>query len=172
MINKIYELFNTLSVTAWIVVIYVIKARWTFDPRIHPLIIGGGIIVLTIGLGALSLFLTKYLGKENLEKCVKVEQADASFLPAYIGYFLVAFTIQNMYQLLVATVMISTFLFLVRWQYFNVTYLFFGYHCYHITTDMNVKVFLICRREIRSPDNVQLKSLRRINNTTYIERGE
>jgi len=172
MLNKIYDFFNTVSVTLWIVVIYVIKEGWTFDARVHPFIVEFGLLIITIGFGALSLFLTKYLGKENLEKCVEVEQADASFLPTYIGYFLVAFGVPDMHQMLVATICISVFLYLVRWQYFNVTYLFFGYHCYHVTTDTHTKLFIICRKEIRTPENLQFQSLRRINNTTYIERGK
>ena len=172
MLNKIYDLLNTISVTAWIIVIYVIKEKWTFAPHVHHLFVGFGLLILTIGLGGLSLFLTKFLGKDNLEKCVEVEQADASSLPAYIGYFLIAFTIPNMYQLFVAMVCISIFLYLVRWQYFNVTYLLFGYHCYHVKTDKNTKLFIICRKEIRTPNNLKFENLRRINNTTYIDRGE
>ena len=171
MLNTIYVLFNTVSVTMWIGVIYAMKEKWTFDPRVHYLFVGIGLLVLTIVFGAISLFLTKFLGKENLEKCFEVEQADASFLPTYIGYFLIAFEVSDLHQLLVATVCISIFLYLVRWQYFNITYLFFGYHCYHVTTDAHTKLFIITRKEIRAPDNLQFGSLRRINNTTYIERG-
>lgn len=170
MLNKLYDLLNAMSVTAWIAVIYVFKEGCKYGGKVHYLITGVILTVATIGAGALSLFLTKFLSEDNLEKCEDVEQADATFLPAYIGYFLVAFSISNIHQLLVATVCLTVFLFLVRWQYFNVTYLFFGYHCYHISTSTHTKVFLICRKEIRTPDHVQFKSLRRISNTTYIER--
>ena len=172
MLNKIYDFFNIVSVTAWIVVIYAIKEKWSFDPRVNFLYAGLGLFVLTIGFGAISLFLTKFLGKENLEKCVEVEQADASFLPSYIGYFLIAFAVSDIHQLLVATVCIFIFLYLVRWQYFNVTYLFFGYHCYHVTTDTHTKLFIITRKEIRTPENLRFQTLHRINNTTFIERGK
>lgn len=106
-----------------------------------------------------------------LEKCIEIEQADATFLPPYVGYFLVAFSVSNTYQMLIAVIFISIFLYFVRWQYFNMTYLFFGYHCYRITTDMHIKIFLISKRELRSAEGVQFKNLYRINNTTYIERG-
>ena len=171
MFNKLYDFFNTVSVTAWIIVIYVIKEKLTFDTRINPLFVALVIVLLTIGAGGLSLFLTRFLSKDNLEKCVEVEQADASFLTAYIGYFLVAFSIQNMHQLLVATICLSIFLYFVRWQYFNFTYLFFGYHCYHVVTDKHIKLFVICQKEIRTSENLRFQNLRRINNTTYIERG-
>lgn len=172
MINKLYDIFNTVSITLWIVVIYAIKECWTFDARVHPSIVGVFAIIMTIGLGGLSLHLTKHLGRENLAKCIVVEQADSTFLSAYLGYFLVAFGVSNVYQLLVASFFISIFLYLAKWQYFNVTYLFFGYHFYHVTTDANVRIFLISREEIRSPENIEFENLRRINNTTYIERGE
>ena len=185
MLNKLYDFLNTISVTAWIVVIYAIKEKWTLNlhfsifkeewminTQIHCFLLGLGLLIFTIALGALSLYLTKFLGKENLEECIEIEQADASFLPVYIGYFLITFSISNVHQLLVAFTFISIFLYLVRWQYFNVTYLLFGYHCYHVKTHKNTKLFIICRKEIRTPDNLRFSCLHRINNTTYIERGK
>lgn len=172
MLNRLYDFLNIVSVTSWVIAIYVIKEKWTFNAKVHPLIVAVLLTIVVVGAGGLSLFLTKFLGKENLEKCVEVELADASFLPTYIGYFLVAFSISDMHQLLVATICISIFLYLVRWQYFNMTYLFFGYHCYHVVTDKHTKIFIICRKEIRTAENLRFKSLRRINNTTYIERGK
>ena len=168
-LGKVYDVFNTISITAWIVVIYLVKEKWTFDARVHHLLVALGLILLTIVLGALSLFLTRYLGKDNIDKCIEVELADASSLPSYLGYFLIAFSVSNIYHLIVATVFISIFLFFMRRQYFNMTYLFFGYHCYHVTTDMYTKIFVICKKEIRTPKNIQFEKLRRINNTTYID---
>jgi len=171
MLNVFYNIFNTLSVTLWIIVIYIIKEQWTFDKNISTFIIGASLIFITFSLGGLSLYLTRFLGKDVLEKCIEIEQADATFLPPYVGYFLVAFSVSNTYQMLIAVIFISIFLYFVRWQYFNMTYLFFGYHCYRITTDMHIKIFLISKRELRSAEGVQFKNLYRINNTTYIERG-
>jgi hypothetical protein len=170
MLNKLYEVLNAISVTAWIVVIYAIKEKWTFDERIPPLAVSVVLTLGMIGVGALSLFLTRFLGKGNLEKCAEVEQADSSFLPSYIGYFLVAFSISNTHQLLVAFVFISIFIFFIRWQTFNVTYIFWKYHCYHVTTEKGTKLFVLCQREIRSTNDCIFQNLRRINNTTYIER--
>ena len=170
MLNKLYGFFNAISVTAWIIVVYVIKEKWTFDTRVHPFFVAFVLVMITVGAGALSLLCAKFLDTDNLEKCIEVEQADASFLTPYIGYFLVAFSIQNMYQLFVATIFITIFLFLVRWQYFNVTYLFFGFHCYHVTTDENTKIFVISRKEIRTSNNLNFDGLYRISNTTFIER--
>lgn len=170
MLNRIYNIFNTVSITLWIVVIYIIKERWTFNENIHFLFVGFGMLLITVLLGALGLYLTNFLGKESLERCIEVEQADASFLPTYIGYFLIAFGVSNLYQMFVATIFITIFLYLVRWQYFNVTYLFFGYHCYHVTTSNHTKLFIISRKEIRTAKSLQFADLRRISNTTYIEK--
>lgn len=170
MLHKLYEFLNIFSVTIWIVIIYLIKEKWTFNESVHHMIVALILIFLTIGIGALSLYLTKFFSEESLSKCIDVELADASSLPSYISYILVAFCVSGIYQLLVATIFISIFLYFVRWHYFNMTYLLFGYHYYHVMTDINTKVFIICKKEIRSPNNLEFKSLRRINNTTYIER--
>ena len=172
MLNILYKFLNTVSVTAWMVVIFVIKERWTFNDCVPAWVVALVLVISTIGSGALSWFLAKFLGKENIGKCRDVEQADSSFLPMYVGYFLVAFSVADMHQLFVAFIFISVFLFLVQWQYFNVTYLIFGYHCYHVTTDAGTKVFVICRKEIRTPNHLKFNNLRRINNTTFIERGK
>ncbi len=52
MLNKIYDIFNTFSITAWIVVIYLIKEKWTFTPEIHHLIVGVCLFLLLVGFGA------------------------------------------------------------------------------------------------------------------------
>lgn len=77
MLNKLYDLFNTVSVTAWIAVVYIIKAEWTFDDRLNPFILASILIAIIIVTSRLSLFLTKFLSEDNLVKCVEVEQADA-----------------------------------------------------------------------------------------------
>ena len=169
MLRRMYDFFNIVSITLWIVFIYILKAKWTFSPKFNTWFIGVLCLLLIVGMGMLSLFLTKFLDSDNLEHCIESEPADASSLSVYIGYFFVAFGVQDMHQLSVAFILISIFLYLVRWQYFNVTYLLFGYHYYYITTDEHVKCFIICRRRIRSATNLKFENLQRINDLTYIE---
>lgn len=172
MLNKLFDIFNIASITMWIPVIYTFKEYCTRDNRVYLFIFGITLLCATIGFGLLSLWLTRFLDKDNLEKCVDIELADASFLPTYIGYFLVAFAVSNICQMFVAMLLIFVFLYLVRLQYFNVTYLVFGYHYYHVTTETHTKVFIICRKELRTTENLRFTNLRRINNTTYIEGGK
>jgi hypothetical protein len=113
--------------------------------------------------------MTRGLSKDNLDECLDIEQADNSFLPSYIGYFLIGLSVDKMLDLIIVWAIISVFLFLVRAQYFNATYLLFGYHYYHITTVKGTKLFLISNKEIRTACNLKLPNLRRINDTSYID---
>ena len=60
MLNVFYNIFNTLSVTLWIIVIYIIKEQWTFDKNISTFIIGASLIFITFSLGGLSLYLRNH----------------------------------------------------------------------------------------------------------------
>jgi len=170
MANKLYNIFNALSITFWIFVVYVAKEQWTFHYNIHFTIIVLGALIIELKLSGLSLFLAKKLSKEiPINKAEAVESADAVFLPIYTGYFLVAFSVSSLYQLVIASTFIFAILILTRWQFFNPAYLIKGYHCYYITTNKKIKILVICKKELRSPDKVNLDHLHRINNTTYID---
>jgi hypothetical protein len=119
-----------------------------------------------------NIFLTKFLSEDILQKCVDIEQADNSFLSSFIGYFVIGLSVNTLRELLLVWTTIAILLFIARYQYFNAIYMLFGYHYYHATTEKGTKIFIICRREIRNSENVSFDSLRRINNTTYIERKE
>ena len=170
MANKLYNLFNALSLTFWLSVIYVAKEQLTFRYNIHFIFTVISTIVVALILGSLSLTLAKYLGKEStIITVAAVESADPTFLPIYTGYFLVAFSVSSLYQLSVASAFVFAILILTQWQFFNPTYLLKGYHCYYITTHNKIKILVMCKKELRSPDKINLNNLRRINNTTYID---
>ena len=109
MANKLYDIFNALSATFWLFVIYVAKDKWTFNDDIHFIFILTGALIIALALGSLSLLLARYLGKESpLATANAVEGADSTFLPIYTGYFLIAFSVSCLYQLAVAYIFIFT----------------------------------------------------------------
>ena len=68
-------------------------------------------------------------------------------------------------------IIVFIFTFLSQTQYFNPIFLLFGYHYYHILTKRGTRVFIIARgKVIRNKNNMQFDNLKRINDTTYIQK--
>jgi len=97
--------------------------------------------------------------------------ADNEFLPVYLGYFFVSLSITNWYTMATIYFLVFIFTYLSQTQYFNPIYLLFGYHYYHILTTQGTRVFVIKKgKVIRNKKNIFFEHLRRINDTTFIER--
>ena len=168
--NFIYKFLLTINATSWMGIIYAIKEEWTIG---HLPAWTFGVILLTIpiGLSAISLLLTKKFGEEKLSDCIEVSLADGEFLPVYLGYFFVSVGVNENLTMLVVFVIVFVFTFLSQTQYFNPIFLLFGYHYYHITTTNGTKIFVIKKGDVaRKAAEISIENLRRINDTTFIER--
>ena len=165
--NLIYKIFLTINATSWVIVIYGIKEEWTmaFLPSWGFCIV---LLFVPIVLSAISIPLTLLLGKDNLETCGELEEADSSFLPTYLGYFFMGLGIDKLQHLIFVYLIIFAFTFVAQIQYFNPMYLLFGYRFYHAETMRGTKVFLIVRKNLRKAMDAKFCNLRRINDITYI----
>ena len=169
--NLIFKLLLTINATSWMFVIYAIKEKWTIKP-ISFWLFHIGLVFMLILLSWVSLFLSKSFGREKLTKCDEFSLADNEFLSVYLGYFFVSLSIADCYTMVVVYFLVFIFTYLSQTQYFNPIYLLFGYHYYHILTDKGTKVFVIKKgKVIRKKEEVDFQNLRRINDTTFIERG-
>ena len=169
-LNLVFKLLLTINATSWMLVIYAIKERltvatvpfWTFHI---------GLILLLILFSWVSLLLSKSFGKESLTMCEEFSLADNEFLPVYLGYFFVSLSVADCYTMASVYFLVFIFTYLSQTQYFNPIYLLFGYHYYHILTPKGTKVFVIKNgKVIRSKEDIDFQNLRRINDTTFIER--
>lgn len=174
MLNVIYQLFLTLNATSLIIVIFLIKEQTIltrldkFPNWISYLIFVAVPVLLT---GA-SLLLTKFLSDDSIEGGIKdLEQANNAYLPSYLGYFFVALSVPYEETLVFIFVLLFMFTFFSQTLYFNPLFLFWGNHFYYVTTDKNVKIFLITKKRIRCTENLSFPKLKRINNFTYIDIG-
>ncbi|WP_242037368.1 hypothetical protein [Tenacibaculum piscium] len=126
-------------------------------------------------LTLLSLPISKRLDKDDLEKIsgksriIEIEQANNSFLPSYLGYFFVALSISNNETLIFVFAILFIFTFFSQTLYFNPLFLLFGYHFYNLTTTNKVKIFLITKKILKAPSTINLPTLNRINNFTFID---
>lgn len=168
--NFIYKLLLTINATSWMGIIYAIKEEWTIG-RIPVWLFGLILLMIPVVLSIISLLLTKKFGKETLSDCVEISLADGEFLPVYLGYFFVSVGVAEDLTMLIVFVIVFIFTFISQTQYFNPILLLFGYHYYHILTKNGTKIFVIKKGNVaRKASELSIENLRRINDTTFIER--
>jgi len=170
-INIIFRLILTLNATSWMVVVFGIKESWTFG-IFKSEIVSIGLLLIPVILSLISIISFTFLSRDQIQNCKECILADNDFLPIYLGYFFIALSINDSKTLCFIYAIIFIFTFLTQTQYFNPIFLLFGYHFYHVITIQGTKVFVIIKgRVIRNTQNIILKELRRINDTTYIGKG-
>lgn len=166
----IYRLVLALNATSWMVVVYVIK---DYEPagNMSDIILALSLLLVPVLVSIFALYLSKWfkISNDTLTSCEEIRLADNEFLPVYLGYFFVALSVPNKFTLVFVYLIVFLFSFLSGTQYFNPLFLLFGYHYYHVKTNMKTNIFLISRGPvIRNPDDVDFEKLRRVNDTTYI----
>lgn len=163
-----------MNSTSLIIVVFLIKAQVKIGllsgyPRWISYII---FICMPVLLTGISLIFTRFLSNDNIEGDIRdLEQANNAFLPSYLGYFFVALSVPYCETLIFTFAILFVFTYFSQTLYFNPLFLLWGYQFYYITTENNVKIFLISKKRIRSTQGLSFSKLKRINNFTYIDRG-
>ena len=166
--NFLFRFLLTLNATLWMIVVYALKAEWTYQP-IPAWGIALLILCLPILLSALSIGISSKLGSDSIHGCSECSLADQEFLPVYLGYFFISLSVPDDITMLFLYIIVFVFTFISQTQYFNPIFLLFGYHYYHVLTPQGTKVFVIARgKVIRNKSYLAFDNLRRINDTTYI----
>lgn len=169
----IYQLFLAFNSTWLIVVVYLIKENYVFNfVEEYSIYFSWSLFILIpIILTALSFLIAYKLSKDQLLKTSinEIELANNNFLPTYLGYFFVSLGVNEIPTLVVVFIMIYIFTYLSQTLYFNPIFLLFGYHFYFIKTNKNIKIFLITRKQLKTPGEIGFEKLRRINNYTFID---
>ncbi|MGJ8523512.1 hypothetical protein R84981_002215 [Carnimonas sp. R-84981] len=121
-----------------------------------------------------SILLSSKLGKDEFKpgEVKIIEYANNSFLPSYLGYFFVALSIENWETLDFVYCVLFVFTLLSQALYFNPLFLLFKFKFYSVTTINGTTIFLISRYDYKKPNKVQIPIAYRINNYTFIERGQ
>ncbi|MCT1398568.1 hypothetical protein M4D81_06055 [Paenibacillus sp. p3-SID867] len=177
----LFRLLLTFNATSLIIVVYLVKEHYLIGEFIPSFSFAYSEIIsyivyagIPLFLTSLSLKLSKYLDSDSIESdghspINEIEQANNAFLPSYLGYFFVALSVSDFTTLGFIYFVLFVFTFLSQALYFNPLYLVFGYQFYNITTDTNVKIFIISKRVIKNPSNLEFLKLKRINNFTFID---
>ena len=168
----VFKLFLTFNATSTMIVVYLIKERY-YLICLDKLPVWVSYIVfllVPVFLTVISLWMDKLLSKDNIEcKLLSVEEANNTFLPSYLGYFFVALGVETPEAMIFVYLIVFVFTYFSQTLYYNPIFLLLGYKFYYITTENNVKLFIISKKEIKSAKETVFPKLRRINNTTFIE---
>jgi len=169
----LYQLFLAFNSTWLIAVVFLVKDKYTFTfiEKYSMYYSWCLFIIIPILLTGLSFYIAKSLPKDNLQRgsIIEIELANNNFLPTYLGYFFVSLGVNDVPTLIIVFFIIYIFTYLSQTLYFNPIFLIFGYHFYFIKTSANIKIFLITKRQLKTPGNDNFNDLRRINNYTFIE---
>ncbi|OQP62912.1 hypothetical protein A3860_26000 [Niastella vici] len=182
MINFIFRLFLTFNATSLILVVFLVKEKKVIN-NISPYLSNFPhwvsyilYFILPVLLTLLSLIVSKFLADDNIEaeegKSVikEVEQANNAYLPSYLGYFFVALSVPQYETLIFVFAILFLFTFLSQTLYFNPLFLVFGYHFYYLTTETNIKIFLITKKNLKDPSKLNFPKLKRVNDFTFIDK--
>lgn len=183
MINFLYRLLLTFNSTSLIIVVFLVKEKTVIDwcPQLSFLPSYISYIVyfsIPVILTYFSLLLSRFLEDDSLEKenniskIVEVEQANNAFLPSYLGYFFVAVSVPYCETLVFVFFILFLFTFFSQTLYFNPLFLLFRYKFYYLTTANRIKIFLITEKSLKSPADIDLPILKRINDFTFIDKGK
>lgn len=185
--NFIYRLLLSVSSTSLLIAIFLVKSKVYITP-LNDVVIENfpflnsllplSLVVyflIPIGLTGMAVFLSKYLGKDEFgnSEIEELEYAGNSFLPSYLGYFFVALSIadNDFFTMAILYIILFLFVFLSKTFYFNPIFLIFGYHFYQVKTQSGLKIFLITKKVLKKPKDIEACEVYRINDFTFIERG-
>lgn len=120
-------------------------------------------------LTAVWLFSARLFSVDNIGNCGDIEEAHNDFLANYLGYVFIGVGVDDSLVLAMVYVIIFVLTFAVQSKCFNPVLLIFGYKYYDVITSEGTKVFVVTRRNLRTPNEVEFDNLRRIKNMSYIE---
>lgn len=170
--HTMFNLLLSLSASAYVVVVFLIKEGITFS-FLPQQLEGISYIIYLMGpvlIAWVCLWFSKHLSVCGMEcQIEEVELASHTFLPSYLGYFFVALSIPNTTTLIYVYALIFAFTHLSQALSFNPLFLLFGYQFYFVTGTDGTKIFLITKQKMKPYQDAELNDLRRINDFTFID---
>ncbi|OJA04983.1 hypothetical protein [Halomonas sp. QHL1] len=183
MINFTFRLLLAFNSTSLLLIIFAVQKGYTLNyffstykilAALPNMVSYLAYFLVPVLLTGVSILLSSKLGKDkfNPGEVKGIEHANNSFLPSYLGYFFVALSVGNWETLVFVYGVLFVFTFLSQALYFNPLFLLYGFEFYNITTRNGAAVFLISRGRYKTPGEVLVNKAFRINNYTFIERGD
>lgn len=172
--NLILRLFMTFSSVSFFIVVYLVQNKIDLLPSLAAQTSQSWAIYLlytTIPflLGGIAVGVCKLLAKSEIKKAISLEASNNDFLANYLAFFFVALSINDATTFWIVLGLTLLFTFFSRVSYFNPVFLIFGFNFFYVHTGENVKVLLISRKKLRSPELFEPTNVRRINDYTFME---
>jgi len=170
--NFTLRLFLTFSSVSFFVIVFLVQNQinpFACQLGCYYWITYIAYILIPFILTFISLGICKLLSKSSLQKVTSIETSNNDFLANYLAFFFVALSIKEMPAFWVVFGMTLMFTFVSRVSYFNPIFLVFGYNFYYVHTNENVKVMIISKKKLKSPNTFEAMTVRRINDYTFIE---
>ena len=172
--NTILRLIMTFSSVSFFLIIFLVHNKIGFAPIISEKCKFSFIIYLLYVsipfiLGFVSIYISGLLLSSEIRKATSIETANNDFLANYLAFFFVALSIDDLTTFWIVLGMTTLFTFFSRVSYFNPVFLVLGFNFYYVHTGENVKIMLISKRKLRSPDEFSSMQVRRINDYTFME---
>lgn len=170
--NFILRLFLTFSSVSFFLIVFLVQNEinpYKTQLGEYAWITYVAYVIIPFLLTFISLGVCKLLAKATIKKVVSLETSNNDFLANYLAFFFVALSIKGMTTFWIVFGMTILFTFVSRVSYFNPVFLVFGYNFYYVHTGENVKVMLISRKKLKSPQTFEPMTVRRINDYTFLE---
>lgn len=170
--NFILRLFLTFSSVSFFLIIFLVQNEvnpYKTELSDYAWVTYIAYVTIPFILTFISLGICKLLAVSTINKVISLETSNNDFLSNYLAFFFVALSIEGIVTFWIVFGMTVLFTFVSMVSYFNPIFLVFGYNFYYIHTGENVKVMLISRKKLKSPQTFESMSVRRINNYTFME---
>lgn len=168
-LSKVSSILNALSATCVMPLISIFYTGW-LEISFENVIVA----LLTFFVFLLSPFLCfRFAVSDEIgSKIDGIENVNHQFLPVYLGYFFVTFSISDIRWFVVIYAIIVIMLVCSKLMYFNSLFLCFGYSFYKVHTVNGISCYVVSKRYIQQSDGVSFTSLKRLNNMTYLEKSK
>lgn len=170
--NFILRLFLTFSSVSFFLIVFLVQNEINpFQEQLgeYAWVTYAVYVLVPFLLTFISLGICKLLSKSKINKVVSLETSNNDFLANYLAFFFVALSVKGLITFWIVFGMTVLFTFVSRVSYFNPIFLVFGFNFYYVHTGENVKIMLISRKKLKSPQTFESMSVRRINDYTFIE---
>ncbi len=149
------------------------KQTWELKSILSIFIILGIPFILSY----ICLLWMKCQAKDSATEVKEIEPVNNEYLPIYLGYIFVSLSIPSQYEgqvdwiiLCVIYILVVLFVSISQSFSFNPIFIVFGYGYYRITTNQNVKVFIVTKRRInKNVSNLVFNKLSKASELFYID---
>lgn len=172
-IKSIFDIFWIFSSLAFYLFFYLItESSNDYLIKIsHKDFVFDGAYLILLFLVFLPFFIlyifNKYIREDENITIQTIRPAEANYIPTYIGYFVIATSINSACAFYIISLIIAVLIYFTKMFYFNPMLLFAGYQYYEVVDSNGANIVLITRiRNIKIA--TKLQNLKRLNNYTFI----